>query len=586
MRINGRFRKIQANRARKNSGTKATIAKWRKKMKKFFNPRTLVFLALFAFGAIFSIPSIFDTKGYKITLGLDLQGGIYFLLGVDANEAIKSRYSLIATQINYETHDKNILIDSLKTLDDGIRFELLDLAQRDELEKLLDNIKGIIIAESSGIYEISFSKEEMILIKNSAINQAVDTIRNRLDIYGLTEPSITKQGEENILVQLPGIKNQEEEQNALDLIIRPAQLKMMAVDEGRNARISVISESEASSYGDVILPFVDFASGESSDKILLKEIPILDGSMITDARVAYDERGQPVISFSLNSIGAKIFGDFSGANVGKRMAVVLDNKVYSAPVIRERIGGGSGQISGSFSAEEAKNIAIALRSGALSAPLELLEKRSIGPSLGADSIKSSLIALLGAFGIVIAFMVVYYGFAGVIAVSALFVNILAIIAVMSLFGATLTLPGMAGIVLTIGMAIDANIIINERIREALRSGKNIIQSISFGYVNATRAIFDANNTTLIIALLLYIYGTGPIKGFAVTMGIGILASIITAIIGTQGIYLWLGEKINATKNINFWFGIRLKNYNEKGVNPKDKGANPPTNRPANKNGAK
>ena len=555
-------------------------------MKKFFNPRTLVFLALFAFGAIFSIPSIFDTKGYKITLGLDLQGGIYFLLGVDANEAIKSRYSLIATQINYETHDKNILIDSLKTLDDGIRFELLDLAQRDELEKLLDNIKGIIIAESSGIYEISFSKEEMILIKNSAINQAVDTIRNRLDIYGLTEPSITKQGEENILVQLPGIKSQEEEQNALDLIIRPAQLKMMAVDEDRNARISVISESEASSYGDVILPFVDFASGESSDKILLKEIPILDGSMITDARVAYDERGQPVISFSLNSIGAKIFGDFSGANVGKRMAVVLDNKVYSAPVIRERIGGGSGQISGSFSAEEAKNIAIALRSGALSAPLELLEKRSIGPSLGADSIKSSLIALLGAFGIVIAFMVVYYGFAGVIAVSALFVNILAIIAVMSLFGATLTLPGMAGIVLTIGMAIDANIIINERIREALRSGKNIIQSISFGYVNATRAIFDANNTTLIIALLLYIYGTGPIKGFAVTMGIGILASIITAIIGTQGIYLWLGEKINATKNINFWFGIRLKNYNEKGVNPKDKGANPPTNRHANKNGAK
>lgn len=555
-------------------------------MKKFFNPRTLVFLALFAFGAIFSIPSIFDTKGYKITLGLDLQGGIYFLLGVDANEAIKSRYSLIATQINYETHDKNILIDSLKTLDDGIRFELLDLAQRDELEKLLDNIKGIIIAESSGIYEISFSKEEMILIKNSAINQAVDTIRNRLDIYGLTEPSITKQGEENILVQLPGIKSQEEEQNALDLIIRPAQLKMMAVDEDRNARISVISESEASSYGDVILPFVDFASGESSDKILLKEIPILDGSMITDARVAYDERGQPVISFSLNAIGAKIFGDFSGANVGKRMAVVLDNKVYSAPVIRERIGGGSGQISGSFSAEEAKNIAIALRSGALSAPLELLEKRSIGPSLGADSIKSSLIALLGAFGIVIAFMVVYYGFAGVIAVSALFVNILAIIAVMSLFGATLTLPGMAGIVLTIGMAIDANIIINERIREALRSGKNIIQSISFGYVNATRAIFDANNTTLIIALLLYIYGTGPIKGFAVTMGIGILASIITAIIGTQGIYLWLGEKINATKNINFWFGIRLKNYNEKGVNPKDKGVNPPTNRPANKNGAK
>lgn len=534
-------------------------------MKKFFNIRTIIFLALFAFGAIFSIPSIFDTRGYKITLGLDLQGGIYFLLGVDANEAIKSRYSLIATQINYETHDKNILIDSLKTLDDGVRFELLDSAQRDELENLLNNIKGIIVSETSGVYEISFTKEEMILIKNSAIDQAVDTIRNRLDIYGLTEPSITKQGEENILVQLPGIKSQEEEQNALDLIIRPAQLKMMAVDEDRNPRLSVLTSDEVASYGDVILPFVDFVSGESSDRILLKEIPILDGSMITDARVAYDERGQPVISFTLNAVGAKIFGDFSGANVGKRMAVVLDNKVYSAPVIRERIGGGSGQISGSFSAEEAKNIAIALRSGALSAPLELKEKRSIGPSLGADSIKSSLIALFGAFGAIIAFMVVYYGFAGVIAVTALFVNILAIISVMSLFGATLTLPGMAGIVLTIGMAIDANIIINERIREALREGKSIVQSISFGYVNATRAIFDANNTTLIVAVLLYIYGTGPIKGFAVTMGIGILASIITAIIGTQGIYIWLGEKINNTKKINFWFGIKLKNMNPKGT---------------------
>ena len=175
-------------------------------MKKFFNIRTIVFLALFAFGAVFSIPSIFDTRGYKITLGLDLQGGIYFLLGVDANEAIKSRYSLIATQINYETHDKNILIDSLKTLDDGVRFELLDSAQQGELESLLSNIKGIMVSGTSGVYEISFTKEEMILIKNSAIDQAVDTIRNRLDIYGLTEPSITKQGEENILVQLPGIK--------------------------------------------------------------------------------------------------------------------------------------------------------------------------------------------------------------------------------------------------------------------------------------------------------------------------------------------------------------------------------------------
>lgn len=529
-------------------------------MKSFFNYKTIIFLALFIFGIVFSIPSLFNTQGKKITLGLDLQGGINILLGIDANEAIKSRYSYIATQINYESHDKSILIDSLKTQDNGISFELLDSAQKEALDKILGDIKGIVIDENNAKYNISFSKDELQLIKTSALDQAIDTIRNRLDIYGLTEPSITRQGEDNILVQLPGIKTQEQEQQALDLIIRPAQLKMMAVDEDRNARVESMSEEEASKYGDVILNFLEEEGARSggASKLLLKAIPILDGSMITDARVAYNEHGEPVISFSLNNIGAKIFGDFSGNNVGKRMAVVLDNKVYSAPVIRERIGGGNGQISGNFTPDEAKNVAIALRSGALSAPLELLEKRSIGPSLGADSIKSSLIALFGAFFVIIVFMVVYYGFAGVIAVSALFVNILAIISFMSLFGATLTLPGMAGIVLTIGMAIDANIIINERIREALRSGESIVKSIAFGYANATRAIFDANNTTLIVAVLLYIYGTGPIKGFAVTMGIGILASIITAIIGTHGIYLWLGDKINNTKNINFWFGIRVK----------------------------
>ncbi len=524
-------------------------------MKNFFNIRTIVFIALFIFGAVFSIPSLFNTPGKKITLGLDLQGGLNILLGVDTNEALKSKYSSLASQINYETQNKAILIDALKAYENSVGFELLDISEKDTMDNILSKIQGIIIDYNDGKYNITFTQDEVKLIKSSSIEQAIDTIRSRLDIFGLSEPSVTKQGDDGISVQLPGIKTAEEEQRALDLIIRPAQLKMMAVDEDRNTRVLTMSDEEARSFGDVILSFVD----NTNSKILLKEIPILDGSMLTDARVAYDNRtNAPVISFSLNNAGAKIFGDFSGANVGKRLAVVLDNKVYSAPVIRERIGGGSGQISGSFSSDEATNIAIALRSGALNAPLELLEKRSIGPSLGADSIQSSLIALFGAFSVIIIFMIIYYGIAGIIAVSALFVNILAIISVMSLFGATLTLPGMAGIVLTVGMAIDANIIINERIREALREGKNIVQSIAFGYENATRAIFDANNTTLIVAILLYVYGTGPIKGFAITMGIGILASIITAIIGTHGIYIWLGEKINNTKKIGFWFGISLK----------------------------
>ena len=525
-------------------------------MKKLFNAKTLVFIALFLFGFAFSLPSLFGVAGPKITLGLDLQGGLNILLGVDTKAAVKARYFSIATQISHAAQDKNILIDALKPSGESLSFELLDVSEKANLEAILGEIKGLEIAQNEGLYTIRFTQDEIKLIQTSALDQAIDTIRSRLDIFGLSEPSVTKQGQENILVQLPGIKTQEEEQSALDLIIRPAQLKMMAVDEDRTARVSSMSPEEAAGFGDVILGFVE----DSSQKILLKEIPILDGSMLTDARVAFDQKtNAPVISFSLNSVGAKIFGDFSGANVGKRMAVVLDDKVYSAPVIRERIGGGSGQISGSFTPEEAKNIAIALRSGALSAPLELLEKRSVGPSLGADSIKSSLIALFGAFAVIILFMIFYYGFAGFIAVGALFVNILAIIAVMSLFGATLTLPGMAGIVLTVGMAIDANIIINERIREALREGSGVVKAIEFGYANATRAIFDANNTTLIVAVLLYVYGTGPIKGFAITMGIGIIASIITAIIGTHGVYLWLGEKIGATKNLNFWFGIRLKN---------------------------
>ena len=281
--------------------------------------------------------------------------------------------------------------------------------------------------------------------------------------------------------------------------------------------------------------------------------------MISDARVAYDQNNRPVVSFSLNSEGAKRFADFSGANIRKRMAIVLDGKVYSAPEIKERIGGGSGQISGSFSVEEASDLAITLRSGALSAPLSVLEKRSVGPSLGADSIKASMIALLGGFILVVCFMMMYYSMAGVIACVALIVNLLIIIAVMAIFGATLTLPGMAGIVLTVGVAVDANIIINERIRESLRAGDGITKAIHIGYVNASRAIFDSNITSLIVSVLLYAYGTGPIKGFAITTCIGILASIITAIIGTHGFYQAILPYITKSKRLYFWFGVRYVN---------------------------
>lgn len=533
---------------------------------KILNPRLIVFLIAIVFGVIFSIPSFFHTQGPKINLGLDLQGGLNLLLGVEVEEAIKSRYSSIASSIDYATNQKSILLSGLQAQDNNVQFELIDSDDTKDLLTILEGMRGVKFDSSDNHYIITMTTQEQDEVRKQAIEQAISTIRNRLDQFGLGELSVTQQGKNNILVELPGVKSMQEEERIQDLISKVAFLQMMAVDEERVARVYEMSDFEAQKYNDVILEFakttkeaqIAQAQGREA-KILLKAVPILDGSMISDARVAYDQNNRPVVSFSLNSEGAKRFADFSGANIRKRMAIVLDGKVYSAPEIKERIGGGSGQISGSFSVEEASDLAITLRSGALSAPLSVLEKRSVGPSLGADSIKASMIELLGGFILVVCFMMMYYSMAGVIACVALIVNLLIIIAVMAIFGATLTLPGMAGIVLTVGVAVDANIIINERIRESLRAGDGITKAIHIGYVNASRAIFDSNITSLIVSVLLYAYGTGPIKGFAITTCIGILASIITAIIGTHGFYQAILPYITKSKRLYFWFGVRYVN---------------------------
>ena len=516
------------------------------------NFRLIIFMVAIIFGVGLSLPSLLQTdKGPKINLGLDLQGGLHMLLGVKTEEAIKSKIKSLASTIKFYTDDEEIIIDDLKISDDAVSFTLLDKDEKPALEKMLHDIKGLSVDENNLHYTVSLTPKEKEAVKKFAIQQAVDTIRNRLDQFGLAEPTVAKQGKEKILVELPGIKTPEEEKRARELIAKAAHLQLMAVDEKRADQVYKLSPDEASEYGDVILHDVK----NKQQKYLLKAVPVLDGSMLTDARVAFDKSNQPVINFTLNSEGAKIFGNFSGENVGKRMAVVLDNVVYSAPVIRERIGGGSGQISGGFSVQEAHDVAIALRSGALLAPVVLLEKRSVGPSLGADSIKASMIALISGFVLVFLFMIVYYGYSGFISDIALVANLFLIIAVMALFGATLTLPGMAGIVLTVGMAVDANVIINERIRELMREGTNIKTAIEKGYDNAMSAILDANITTLIAAVVLYAYGTGPIKGFAVTMAIGILASMLTAILGTHGVYQYLMPRIQQSKNLKAWFGI-------------------------------
>jgi len=518
------------------------------------NYRVVIFLFAFLFGVVFSIPSLMQSEeGKKITLGLDLQGGLHMLLSVKTEVAIESKVKSIGTSLKYALEDEEIVFEDLKIDDGKVVFELLDSEDVPKVNKLLhDDFKEVLIKKNALVYEVSLTPELSKETEEHAINQAVDTIRNRLNMFGLAEPTVAKQGADKILVEVPGVKTAQDEQRIRALIAKAAHLQMMAVDEDRANRVYSMTDAQAKQYGDVILPDVS----DNRTKYLLYSIPILDGSMLTDAQVGYERKtNRPLINFSLNGQGAKIFADFTEKSVGKRMAVVLDNQVYTAPNIVQRIGGGQVQITGSFTPQEAHDIAIALRSGALLAPVKVEEKRSVGPSLGADSIKASSIALMIGFITVVIFMFIYYGMAGVIANMALVANLFLILAVMSLFEATLTLPGMAGIVLTVGMAVDANVIINERIRELLHQGNSITKSIEQGYNNAFTAIWDANITTLIAAVVLYAYGTGPIKGFSLTISIGILASMLTAILGTHGIYQWILPKIDKNK-LNFWFGIK------------------------------
>ncbi|RXJ84276.1 protein translocase subunit SecD [Arcobacter sp. CECT 8985] len=519
---------------------------------KILNYRLIIFILSIIFGIVFSLPSFMQTDtGKKISLGLDLQGGLHMLLGVQTNEAVASKIKSIATSIKYFADDEELLLEDLSISDDTITFSMLDKDEIPKIEKNLEKISGLKTSIDGLNVTVTLTDKEIARTKDLSVSQAVETIRNRLDQFGLAEPTVIRQGKTDIVVQLPGIKSQEEEKSARELISKPANLELMAVDEERADQVYTMSDAQAAEYGDLILQ----DTSDANRLYLVKEIPILNGEQVIDAKVAFDKSNQPIINFTLNSSGARIFGDFTAKNVGKRLAVVLDGKVYSAPSIRERIGGGSGQISGGFTLQEAGNVAIALRSGALPASVKLLEKRSVGPSLGADSIEASMMALIFGFLLVVVFMIVYYRRAGIIANIALITNIFIIVAVMAMFGATLTLPGMAGIVLTVGMAVDANVIITERIRELLKQGLSIPKAVEDGYSNAMRAILDANITTVLAAVILYAYGTGPIKGFAVTISIGILASMLTAILGTHGIYEALMPKIAKDKNSKKWFGV-------------------------------
>jgi preprotein translocase subunit SecD len=376
-----------------------------------------------------------------------------------------------------------------------------------------------------------------VRIMKLAADQALETIRNRIDQFGVSEPDIRPQENHRILVQLPGIKDPK---RAIELIGKTALLEFKLVDEESSLEEALKGNIPP---GKEILYQIspDPKSGRQTRiPYLLKRRTLLTGEYLTDARVQIDNQyNEPQVSLSFNARGARLFERITGENIDKRLAIVLDNHVYSAPVIRDRIAGGKAQITGRFTMDEARDLAIVLRAGALPAPVKILEERTVGPSLGKDSIEKGFKSMIIGGVVVILFMIIYYGLSGVFADLALMLNILFIMSGLAFFGATLTLPGIAGMILTIGMAVDANVLIFERIREELRLGKPARAAIEGGYAKALVTILDANVTTFIAALVLFQFGTGPVRGFAVTLSIGIVASFVTAVFITRVIFDYL-----------------------------------------------
>lgn len=478
----------------------------------------------------------------KIPLGLDLQGGTHLVLEVDTEKAVEAtlqrtsdniKETLMENKVRFRYLEKS---GSQKT----VTYELPDAASRTAFEKVLkDHYPDVEVASSEArdareVVSLKIRERRVSEIKKHAIEQSLETIRNRVDQFGVTEPEIIPEGNDRIVVQLPGIKDTARAKN---LIGKTALLEFKLVDEDHSVEQAVrgvIPEGDILAYETRL----DRESGrKSSIPILLKNKTVLTGSSLESAKVAISDRfGEPHVSIKFNPQGAQDFERITGENVKKRMAIVLDGVVYSAPVIQERIAGGNAQISGAFTMDEAKDLAIVLRAGSLPAPVTILEERTVGPSLGQDSIdKGVWSAIIG--GILVAlFMVVYYKLSGIVADIALVLNMVILLGFLAAFRATLTLPGIAGIVLIIGMSVDANVLIFERIREELRAGKTPRAAVETGYGKAFLTILDTNVNALIASLFLFGFGTGPVKGFAATLSVGIVASLFTAVFVTRIIF--------------------------------------------------
>ena len=473
-----------------------------------------------------------------IHLGLDLQGGMHLVLEVEGQKAVESYVERIKGDLKEDLKRKRIYAPRIERIN-GDQIYLEILGEKEKFDEYITSNYPIfeeISAEGQGKYQkiiLGIEKKQADYLKRYAVEQALETIRNRVDQFGVSEPDISPQGSERILIQLPGIKDP---QRAIRLIGRTALLEFKLVDEEHSLQEALKGNVPE---GDFILyqKREELETGRVTKvPFLLKKKTLMTGEVLKNAQVRFDEFNQPYVSLEFDPRGAKMFERITGKNVKKRLAIILDNNVYSAPVIQERISGGSAQITGGFDENEARDLAIVLRAGALPAPVKILENRSVGPSLGKDLIDKGLKSIIIGGILVVLFMVTYYRISGAIADLALILNLILIMGALAGLRATLTLPGIAGIILTIGMAVDANVLIFERIREELRLGKTPRAAIDGGYSKAFRTIMDANITTLIAAVVLFQFGTGPVKGFAVTLSIGIVASLFTALFVTRVIF--------------------------------------------------
>ncbi len=494
-----------------------------------------------------SLPSLFPgvlPRADRVNLGLDLQGGMHLVLEVQAEKAVENAADRLMEEVRRILDKEKIGIASLvREGSSGILLKVAKAEDRDKAQRALGELVTLdkVPGATPDELRLTLQAREAKRIEELAVRQSLETIRNRVDQFGVTEPHIVPEGERRIVVQLPGIKDP---QRAISLIGKTALLELKAVDTTVNP--VDVEQGKATLPPDLQLLYQRDVDENKQvvgkHPIIVQRKAIITGASLTSAEVRPDDQGGWLVAFTLDGEGARIFGDFTGANIGRQLAIVLDDTVYSAPVIRSKIGEGRGQIEGSFTAESARDLAIVLRAGALPAPVKIIANLTVGPSLGEDSIHKGVRAAILAGILVVLLMAVYYKLSGVIADFALFLNCIMLVGILVAIRATLTLPGIAGIALGIGMAVDSNVLILERIREEMRLGKTIRSSIDAGYDKAFVTIVDSHVTTLITAAALFLFGTGPVKGFAVTLSLGVAINLFSALVGTRVVYDWMTSR--------------------------------------------